>query len=158
MHPPTFPRDSSQESNPALRYSVVHCCFWHSNTVHQASVNHLISQPLGICCNFKCCKQMGVYGNCLTRHCILICGLTIGFGVDQDSKKQMTTASGCGLVLKTRVAICSFTYSLLGTSLFCSMKETIKVFFSVTFLKFIFMFLLFRRTLFLSIVYTFTSA
>lgn len=37
--------------------------------------------------------------------CILICGLTIGYRVDLDSKEQMTTASGCGLVLKTGVDV-----------------------------------------------------
>lgn len=39
----------------------------------------------------------------LNQLCILICGLAVGYGVDLDSKKQMTRTSGCGLVLKTRV-------------------------------------------------------
>lgn len=60
----------------------------------------------------------------------MICGLTTGYGVDLNSKKQMTTASGCGLVLKTRVDAHSDA-TFWELNLFCTMKETIKVFFFV---------------------------
>jgi hypothetical protein len=56
-----------------------------------------------------------VYKNCLTRLCILICGLRIGYGYDLDSENKRG----------------SFRCSLLGRSLFCTMKEIIKVFFFI---------------------------
>lgn len=105
-------QDHDQELDPALRYSVARDFFDTLALFSKVGVNAPVSLALGICCNFQGCKQlMGLQEPPPPRHCILICGLRVGYGVDGASRKQMTTASGCGLVLKTRVVVHADTLS-----------------------------------------------